>query len=55
MKRYIVANGKRYLIRGPYTATQLKQIYKNYCEKYGNTELSHWLVTRGKVYKEIKK
>lgn len=48
-KRYIQVDGKRYLIRGPWTAKDLRRLYQSFSAKYPNTPFKEWL-NRGFVY-----
>ena len=51
---YITERGKRYLIRGPYKAPDLRKLYQSFVRKYGYTlTLAQWLVQRGKVYSHV--
>lgn len=54
MKRYIKTAKGKYLIRGPWTARELKAQYKALLEKYPNTKLTfdEWL-NYGKVYFKV--
>lgn len=55
MARTITTEGVTYKIRGPYTATELRQLYEGFCAKYHSTiTLQHWLVERGRVHFRIK-
>lgn len=50
--RYITHNGRKYLIRGPYTATELRELYKSVIKKYPMTFMD--FLNRGKVHFEVK-
>lgn len=54
MSRYIAEKGNRYLIRGPYTATELRKLYQSFLAKYPGTQTTflEWL-NRGKVYLRV--
>lgn len=56
MKRYITHEGVRYLIRGNYTAKELKALYLKFKEKYPTSKMSfkHWL-NQGHIYLRIEK
>ena len=50
-----VIDGRRYLMRDQRTVFKLRELYKQFCKRYGNQlSLHQWLVERGKVYKEFK-
>jgi hypothetical protein len=52
MKRYLTINGDRYLIRGPFTAPQVRQRHADFLRKYPDSTLplDRWAVERGAVY-----
>lgn len=51
MNNYITDRGMKYLIRGPYTAAQIRTLYAAFVAKYPTTKTTfrEWL-NRGKVY-----
>ena len=55
MNRYITINKATYLIRGPYTATQVRAFYKAFKTKHPTYlgSLSQWAVYYGKVYMRV--
>ena len=57
MKRWITINGTRYLIRGPYTAKEVRARYKGFLAKYPdcNLTLTQWAGQYGAVYFGVKK
>jgi hypothetical protein len=54
--RYITVDGKKYSIRGNYTAKQLRELYPKIIADYPGTQLTFkgWLVKYGKVHCSIK-
>ena len=52
MKRWMQIEGVRYLIRGPWTATEVRARYKEFRAKYPNCELTlaQWAGERGFVF-----
>jgi len=56
MAKYLTIDGTKYLIRGPYSATQVYQRYAAFCAKYPDTKLSlvQWATERGAIYLAVK-
>lgn len=54
---YITVDGNKYLIRGPYKAKDLRNLFDSFKKKYPDvkTTFSRWLVANGKVYVRVKK
>ena len=54
MAKYITINKAKYLIRGPWTATDLHRLYAAFCVKYPDTKLSfaEW-ANRGHIYLKV--
>jgi hypothetical protein len=52
MKRWITIEGRRCLIRGPYTPKQVRQRYADFRVKYPDNKLTlaQWAAQRGAVY-----
>jgi hypothetical protein len=51
MKRTITIEGRRYLIRGPYGARDLRRLYSAFVNKFGPVmTFKQWAIDRGKVY-----
>jgi hypothetical protein len=51
MKGRIVIEGRRYLIRGPYSAGDLRVLYAGFVAKFGSKlSFKQWAIERGKVY-----
>ncbi len=55
MKRYITIDGAKYLIRGNFTATQVRERFATFQKKYTDSTLtlSQWAVQRGAVYLKV--
>jgi hypothetical protein len=56
MNRYITITGVKYLIRGPYTAREVRQRYTAFMQKYPDSKLTlaQWAAQRGAVYTDIR-
>lgn len=62
--RYITVDGVKYRIRGGYTASQLRELYKGFVETVNaratkpehrtKITLKGWLVGYGKVYNRVR-
>lgn len=53
---YITVNGKRFLIRGADSATQLRHRFLAFKRKYPDSKLTlaQWLVQRGGTYTRVR-
>ena len=56
-QKYVTEAGVKYRIRGPYSAAELRELYKKTLEKYPGTTLTFrgYLVWYGKVHSSVRR
>lgn len=48
-------DGKKYLMRDRRPTTELRKLYREFCEKFSSgMTFHHWMIERGKVYFVVK-